>query len=394
MRHVLFVDDEPQVLGGLRRMLRPRVDEWEMSFADSGDAALATLASAPFDVIVTDMRMPGMDGATLLEQVRDRWPDVVRIVLSGHSEPTMAMRSARVAHQFLTKPCDAAQLTSTVERACTVQGELRSPQLRQVVGEISTLPSPPDVAVRLQELLATSEPSLDAVAALVATDPALSAKILQLVNSAFFGLGQRLTSVRDAVSYLGINVLSKLALALSAFDAVGGGAVPGSFLLAEQAHALRHAGLVRDLLPDGPLAHDAFIVGLLHDIGILVLVSGLPDEHRRARHLAIDEGLELSEAERHVFGTSHAEVGAHLMSLWGLPVEIVEAVAMHHRAPELPHRSLDLLHAAHVAEALESEASARPRLGGRAMAPLDPDYVEALGLTDAVERARARIRTS
>ncbi|MFP3908052.1 MAG: HDOD domain-containing protein [Acidimicrobiales bacterium] len=390
MTKVLFVDDEPQVLSGLRRMLRPRARDWELSFAGSGPDALAAIDASPVDVVVTDMRMPGMDGATLLAELQERHPEIVRIVLSGHSEMGMALRSSQVAHQFLTKPCDADLLTSTVERACQLQGTLRSPVLRGVVGELTSLPSPPQVVLELRRLLSSDEPSLDRVAELIGTDPGLSAKLLQLVNSAFFGLGKRLTSVREAVSYLGINVLSNLAVAMSAFDRFTEGAANPAFLMAEQAHALRMSGLVRDLVPTGRVGHDAFVVGLLHDVGILVLSSAVPDEHQRARALAIDEGLPLTDAELAVFGTSHAEVGAYLLSLWGLPAEVLEAVANHHRAPELGHRTMDLVHAAYIAEMLDAAHSGRPRFGGAPVAEIDPDYLDQLGVTERIAELRGR----
>lgn len=299
----------------------------------------------------------------------------------------MSMRSAQVAHQFLTKPCDPRHLTTAITRACELQSQLRSPVLRSVVGELSALPSPPQVVTDLQALLGAQDPSLDRVAAVVATDPALAAKLLQLVNSAFFGLGQRLTSVRDAVSYLGINALSTLVVALSAFDHFDRSDVTPTVLMAEQSHALRHSNIMRDLLPSGQASNDAFVVGLLHDIGILVFMTALPHEHRHARSLAVDQRLHLIDAEHEVFGTTHAHLGAYLLSLWGLPTEVIEAVAMHHRAPDLAHRTVDLTHAAFVAEALDTEMSGRPRLGG-APTFLDPAYVDELGLTDVVAQLR------
>ena len=110
MRRILFVDDDPRILEELRDMLRPQRHDWEMAFAPSGDAALALMQASPFDVIVSDMRMPGMDGAALLARVRQEYPQVVRIVLSSHTELSTALRVVPVAHQFLAKPCDAEML--------------------------------------------------------------------------------------------------------------------------------------------------------------------------------------------------------------------------------------------------------------------------------------------
>ena len=141
MRRVLFVDDEPRILEGLRRMLRVQRQEWEMAFAPGGEAALALMEAAPFDVIVSDMRMPEMDGATLLTKVRDRFPQVVRIVLSGHTELSTTLRVVPVAHQFLAKPCDAGTLRVAIERACHLKGLLSDDSIRRTVGALRDLPS-------------------------------------------------------------------------------------------------------------------------------------------------------------------------------------------------------------------------------------------------------------
>jgi CheY-like chemotaxis protein len=114
---ILFVDDEPRVLDGLRRMLRSRRREWSLHFAMSGDEALEQLAELPFDVIVSDMRMPRMDGATLLGIVQESFPSVIRIVLTGHTEPEGRAHALPVAHQFLTKPCDPFTLQAAIDRA-------------------------------------------------------------------------------------------------------------------------------------------------------------------------------------------------------------------------------------------------------------------------------------
>src|SRR5215469_9947183 len=117
MTRILFVDDEPKVLDGLRRLLRPQRLQWDMSFIEGGEAALALLDQSPFDVIVSDLKMPGMDGTALLERAREHHPQVVRIVLSEYADLEAAFRAAQVAHQLLLKPCDAEMLRVAIDRA-------------------------------------------------------------------------------------------------------------------------------------------------------------------------------------------------------------------------------------------------------------------------------------
>ena len=217
MQRILFVDDEPGILDGLRRTLRPMRSVWLMQFADGGQTALQILEGGEIDVVVSDMRMPGMDGAELLQIVRERWPSVARIILSGHADRSAAVRSVGVAHQFLVKPCDGNELRSVVQRTCALRATLISPEVLSTLTELGELPAIPALYAALNRELAKPEPSLPALSKLIGRDPGMSAKILQLVNSAFFGLRRRVKSINEAVTNLGTDVVRSLALSSTAF---------------------------------------------------------------------------------------------------------------------------------------------------------------------------------
>ena len=248
MKRVLFVDDEPQMLSGLQRLLRPQRHEWDMKFAEGGEQALVALEETPYDVIVTDMRMPGMDGVTLLEQVKDQWPQMVRIILSGYTELEATLRTLPVAHQFLSKPCDPGRLKDVVERACALQSLLSREALRATIAQMGDLPSQPGVYLKLAEALGDPATSMADVARLIEQDIAMSAKCLQLVNSAFFGLG-RVTSVQQAVSYLGTDMVKALVFTVEVFHAFQPAPGAGGFDLdALQSHSLLVARLATKIL--------------------------------------------------------------------------------------------------------------------------------------------------
>ena len=219
MRRVLFVDDEPRILEGLRRMLRSQRHDWELAFAPGGETALALMEASPFDVIVSDMRMPGIDGAALLCRVREKYPQVVRIVLSGHTELSTALRVVPIAHQFLAKPCDAQMLRVAIERACHLRALLSDEHIRRTVAALGDLPSLPRTYEALTQALADPDTSLQKVAKIIEQDVGISAKVLQLVNSAFFGVSHSMTNIQSAVSYLGINTLKSLVLSVEIFRA-------------------------------------------------------------------------------------------------------------------------------------------------------------------------------
>jgi putative nucleotidyltransferase with HDIG domain len=382
MKRILFVDDEPKVLDGLQRILRPHRNEWEMEFVASGDEALARLEAAAFDVLVSDMRMPGMDGATLLKHVQQRFPNVIRIVLTGHTELEAGLRAIAIAHQFLVKPCEAAVLKEVVERAVGLHALLGDENLRRMVGEIDTLPTLPRVYSDLTRALADPDASLVAVSGIVEQDPGICAKVLQLVNSAFFALPRRITSVQTAVGALGMTMLKNLALSVEVFRAFEArGAATGFSLEAVQRHALFTAAIARRLVPDKRAAEDAFTAAMLHDVGKLILASRAPEHFTHLLALVRERQQPMHEVETELHGVTHAEVGAYLLGLWGLPYCIVEAVANHHRPARVtPQLEFGVMGAVHVADALAyGEAQPGPDLA----------YLESVGAAGRLPEWRA-----
>lgn len=382
MTKILFVDDEKRVLEGLRRMLRRHRREWDMTFVESGKIALETMAEEDFDVVVSDMIMPGMDGAALLTEVRARHPETVRIVLSGHTELDAAMRTVPVAHQFLTKPCDSNKIREVITRSCQLQSLLDDAVLRRTIGGIDTLPALPRVFEQLMSALQDPEVCLDDVARIVEEDSGITAKILQLVNSSFFGIAQNLTGVRQATTYLGLAMLRNLTLSMGVFRAFEQTGGPHGFSPErEQQHALLTSRIVRLLLPGHPFADVAFLAAMLHDIGKLVFAAQLPEQYAEATDLVARGDRTTCEAEKEVIGVTHAEAGAYLLGLWGMPHPVVEAVAHHHHPARVEHDEFDVLGAVHVASALALETT-RPEGASETdhEVGLDVEFMRAMGV--------------
>ena len=388
MKRILFVDDEQRVLDGLRASLRKQRRRWEMVFVNGGQAAIDELEQQSFDVVVTDMRMPGIDGAALLRRVQELRPETVRIVLSGHAEEETTLRSLPVAHQFLSKPCDASTLENVIERACNVQNLLEAPEVRARIGQLDALPSLPRNYAELNRRLVDPNATYRDLAAVIERDIAMSAKLLQIVNSAFFGLSRRLTHMADAISYLGLHVIKNLVLSIEVFGSYDGKSIaPVVSLERLTRHSLLVARIARRLLTDTEDAKDAFAAAVLHDVGKLILASNLPEVITQSVEHALAEGIPLHEAERELHGFGHSEVGAYLLGRWGLPYPVIEAVAYHH-TPECVNQSrFDLLSAVHVADALASRVETDRGVQGAL--PLDEDYLDGLGVLDQLDEWRA-----
>ncbi len=402
MKRILFVDDEPNVLDGLRSLLRKQRKQWEMSFVNGGEEALNELLASPYDVIVSDMRMPGMDGATLLRKVQQDYPYIVRIVLSGQTEQEISRRMVHVAHQFLSKPCDGRELTRVIDHACRLQALLEHPALRQAVAQIGQLPVKPGLYSRLVQVLENPSSSMADAAAVVERDTVTAPRMLQLANSTSFGLPQAVPDVTSAVTFLGPETVKTLALWTEVRHAQAVSPCPGYNPELAQEQSLLAARIGRRLMSDKVHGQDAFSAALLRDLGSLVLQARLPEQFRRIVDQARASRRPIFEVETEVIGVSHAEIGAYLLSIWGLPYSIVEAVA-HHQAPQAAgSTSLDTVSAVHIASALAEETLRidRERHVGSGIG-LDMGLVETLNLDDqmpgwrqmAAEEARRSART-
>ncbi|HUA19107.1 MAG TPA: response regulator [Bryobacteraceae bacterium] len=357
MRRILFVDDEPKVLEALRRSLRALRGEWTMEFAPGGAEALQALSSESYDVIVADMRMPGMTGAQLLAQVTKLYPRMIRIILSGTWDQDLRLQAVMTAHQYLSKPCDAETLRSTVSRAFALRDVLRKPGLEELITRVGSLPSVPAIYQQLVETLRSPETSAKDVGAIISGDIAMTAKVLQLVNSAFFGIRKHISSPAEAVSYLGVDAIKALTLSLSVFSAFSNSHSARFSIDALQWHCNSVGkiaiGIATETHSSQQMRGDIMVAGLLHDLGKLVLASLFPDEYDRVLEIAPDCGPAQLSAEREAFGAAHAEIGAHLLWLWGLPDAVVEAVAFHHDPASAPTPGFSPAGVIHVADVLE-----------------------------------------
>ena len=350
------------VLTGLRRSLHSMRDEWKMEFAGSGDEALEAMAKHSFDVIVTDMRMPGMDGAQLLNEVRRRSPQTVRVALSGQCDRETIMSAIGSTHQYVSKPCDTQQLKDTINHAVALRSQLHTPCLEKVVSQLKSIPSLPSSFQAIMAELSRTEPRLNKLAELVSRDMGMTAKCLQLVNSAFFGLRSPVSNALQALSLLGLDTLKSLVLSNHIFSEFKTSLLDAKEISWLWEHSFAVSACARKIAEMEHVSpreiDDAVTAGLLHSTGKLVLASCLGREYKMVLDMVEQTRISLVEAEREVLGCGHAEVGAYLLGIWGLPDQIIEAVAWHLNPLAAPPRSIkpgfSALTAVHVACAYQS----------------------------------------
>jgi HD-like signal output (HDOD) protein len=315
--NILFVDDEHRILDGLRRSLRAKRGEWDTSFAAGGVEALEILSQGRFDVVVSDMRMPGMDGAELLTQVSERHPGVARVVLSGHTEPDAAIKVAIAGHRFLTKPIETATLVGVVEQLIVRTSHSNGVQARRIAGAARVLPALPEQVDQLAAVFGAPHIDLTLLVEAVVHDIGLTAKLLQLSNSAFYGGRSKNASVEAVVNALGVPTIQALVGASrQQWAAVNWLPATEKHVRIAWQHAVATAFLVEAVASPAHRPH-AHAAALLQDIGRLACVGVSPQD--------TDDDVDL--AGDGYQGTPYREIGLELLHLWGLPLPIVAAVA-------------------------------------------------------------------
>lgn len=381
MIKVLFVDDEIDVLEGLENRLRKHAGRWQMRFALGAEAAIKELRRDGVDVVVSDMRMPGMDGGQLLDWVRERHPETVRILLSGQTGSDGAMQLMPVAHQLLTKPCDIELLERAIDCGAGLQGSRDRPEVAQVLGLLQGLPSLPRLYWDLVREL--DKPSADSasVSRIIEQDMAMTARVLQMANSAFFASARSVRSVRDAITALGLQAIRAAVLQLHLFRAMGDIAMPRGFSLEKlQTRSLHAAWLTNQMLASPEDRKTAYSAAVLHDVGFLVLAVGLPEASARIRNRARSTGEPLHKLETEELGCDHAQVGARMLALWGLPVALVEAVAFHNEPMRSGDTRFGATAAVHVASVLSYDKNDPQALPEQ----FDLEYLRHLGIEEIV----------
>ncbi|MDZ4860914.1 MAG: HDOD domain-containing protein [Candidatus Hydrogenedentes bacterium] len=198
-----------------------------------------------------------------------------------------------------------------------------------LLDEVVTLPSLPSSVTRITELVNDPSSNLSDVAQVIQTDPALALKTLRLVNSAYYGIGQRVNTVEHAVTMLGTKVIRNLAYTAAVFETFQRGSgelLHHSVMTGIALRAVIDQSACRGMIdPD-----EAFVYGLLHDVGKILFQEFLPRDSEAAALVSHARKVPMFVAEREIIGVDHAELGSRLIQKWGLPDRLAFAIAGHH----------------------------------------------------------------
>lgn len=312
-KSILFVDDDSNVLSGLRRMLRTIKDDWDMSFALGGKEALELFENQQFNVVVTDMRMPEIDGAELLTIIKNRYPQVVRIVLSGQAEEDSVIRALSVAHQYVSKPCNAEKLKSRVQKACFTGDSLAKFEIKEKISKTNLLSSSYRNYQSIISELSKTNPSIDKISDIILCDVAMSARCLQITNSSFFGHDQDILDIKKAVKMIGVERIRLLIEKTTVFNHIE----VDSKLFSVELFNIESSLAAKEAIKISK-NENAYTAALLTNIGNLSIVISAPEYYQKVLEL-IKNGTSPETAELQVYGASHQDIGHYILSLWGIP---------------------------------------------------------------------------
>jgi HD-like signal output (HDOD) protein len=329
------------------------------------------------------MRMPGMNGAELLQEVMRRHPRTIRIVFSGHTDKDLILKCVNSTHQYFSKPCDSQTIKAAVQRVCALEDATENDRLKQLVAQMGRLPSLPSLYVQIVEELNEPSTTIEHIGQIVSQDMAMTAQFLKLANSAFFGLPHRVTNPAEAALYLGLDTIKSLVLAIHTFAEFDDLKNCGFKLDALMHHSLRTAGRAGRIAKlensTQNVVNECFVGGMLHDIGKLLMAANYAQDYERVTQLVGQAGFSSCAAEKEIFGVNHASVGGYLLGLWGLPVPVVEAIALHHAPHQTSSPAFGALTTVHAANVFEHERASA--FHPTADNELDGPYLAALGLT-------------
>ncbi|HZR34842.1 MAG TPA: HDOD domain-containing protein [Nevskia sp.] len=386
MIRILFVNAEADAPERLRQALRHRADRWELRFARGAAEALAELERQPAELVVCGAHLQDGSAGELLEQVRRRHPQTVRFVLSVGLDRGEAESVMPVAHQVLIRPDDILTLQRAIDRVADLLGKAQLPAVKRAVAAVHALPPLPQLYWKLTAELRRPECTSASAAAIVEQDPAMSARVLQLANSPYFGFGRAVRTVRDAATRLGLEQLRSALLSLMLSAAKMPLRLPPGYTMEALQNRSQHvAGLAASMMSHPEERKTAFSAGMLHHVGYFVLAGAMPQDFSKVMAAAADGDRPLPLVETEVLGCNHAEVGAFMLTLLGLPLPLVEAVAHHHRPSASGDKRFGPAGAVHVAALLAEAADGVPA----AAQSWDEDFLRGLGALDIVGRWRA-----
>lgn len=365
MKKILLVDDDQNILQSFKRAFRSMHSEWEIVLSDNMKSAFELIqADDSFDLIISDLRMNGLNGIDLLKKVKEASPDTIRFSLTGSTESSLLIEAASVCHRFISKPCEGEKLIALIKKSLLLREKLQNPDVRKSLCKLGVIPSLPKFYKEFCKEIQSLDASVAKLGTIIEKDIGMTAKVLQLVNSAFFGSREKVTNPSHAATLIGINGMRDIFLVAGFFNTFGKNDFPKILdIEGIWQHSLITANRAKKIATSEGLSQNdidiSYTAGLLHDLGIIALAATNRADYEKVIVLAQNENLPLHQAEKRVLAVDHATVGGFILDLWGLPHAISEIVTFHCSPPcdpSLKIKPLSIVYAADMLAAQETQS--------------------------------------
>ncbi|MBD5778529.1 HDOD domain-containing protein [Pelagicoccus sp. NFK12] len=353
---ILIIDEDPHALQSYREALAPKAGQWQIEYAASSEEALKSAHSQKPNIVIASLSIADGHGAELLAQFEKVAPDAQRFITATQSEKPKLEETFGSSFQYLPSPCPAPRLITEIQRCFAIDNWLGNPRVKQLVAKMGEFPSLPPIYLKVVNALNSRHADTSTIAQAISGDLAISAKVLQTVNSSFYGFDEKIANISEAINILGTDCVKNLVLAIQVFNSIGHSKEHKAITDELWHHSMSVAVAARRLAAyetkNDKIAEEAYTAGLMHDIGKLILLNADPAGTAEARKLASEKSIPLAEAEDQVIGCNHAETGAYVLARWGMPANLTEAVALHHEPVNSFGKSFSALAAVHVANAI------------------------------------------
>jgi HD-like signal output (HDOD) protein/ActR/RegA family two-component response regulator len=387
-KRILFVgEDQALCQAFLARCPGPE-SGWTVQHAANEEQALALCHQQTIAAVVADVNLNGKSGTDMLDAFMRRQPKALRIIVSDLADVPSTMKCIGHAHHHVLKPCSAQTLLQVLETAFAQEAWLPSEPVQGLIAQMRQVPSPVKAYTQIVEEMKSPNCSLQKIGHVIAQDPAVTAKVLQLANSAVFGLELNVIDPVEAISYIGLETTKAVVLlahTFSSFDNLKLVRFSIEDLWRHSVETGRLARRVAEIENAGEeIIEQAFVAGLLHDIGKLLFAANHAGLFGKVLRLAREQHCNLWEAEAQVLpGVGHAELGATVLGIWGLPKSITEAVALHHVPWRQRGHVFSPVTAVHVANILDHEHHPDPTI--ILPSQINTSYLKDMGLAGRVE---------
>jgi HD-like signal output (HDOD) protein len=383
---ILYLEESPELVAELVNELRQH-KFWEVAHAENLEEARNLARKQPVDVALLSATMPDTDPVQVAEELTQLHPKLTTFILAPDAESGGGLAYASGRFQFLPKPCNPQALISAVERTALLVSWLNNNTTLALVSGLHSLPTIPSNYQGVIRTIHSPDSSIQDIGEAISKDMGITSRVLQVANSAYYGYSKKITSPTEAAQLLGIETLRSLVRythVLNNFPQT-----PASNAIFDKVwrHSIGVAAIARRIAMletnNETLAEEAFTAGLLHDIGKLILIGIKPDEYKEVIRQAAEAKTPIHLLERIKLGTTHAETGGYLLSLWGIPFPILEAVAWHHFPGECKERTFSSLTAVHIADVADHRRTNRDNI--KAVPALDERYLMEVGVAEKVK---------